>query len=108
MSKASETELAKLHGRVAQTMLEALDNQSCAAALIVEFNGELPDKVLTFLEKVRTPNPALLTAVSKFLKDNDITAALDDSDTMTELEKRLSAKRNRPRAVNDIPFADVV
>ena len=108
MSKASETELAKLHGRVAQSMLTALDNQTTASALIAEFGAELPQEVLAFMEKVRTRNPALLTAVSKFLKDSDITAALDDSDTMTELEKRLSAKRNRPRSVNDVQFADVV
>ncbi len=108
MSKASETELAKLHGKVAQTMIEALDNQSVATALVIEYGAELPDEVLAFLKKVQTPNPALLTAVSKFLKDNDITAALDDSDTMTELEKRLQSKRNRTRTVQDVPFVDAV
>lgn len=76
-------------------MLRALKASDAAVELLDEFGEELPGPVQAFLNKQAEANPALLTAVSKFLKDNNITCAIEDSKEMSELEERLSKKRKR-------------
>lgn len=95
MTKATDKLLGELHGKLAKTMLASLESSEQAAALLEEYSEELPGAVQAFLAKISDANPALLTAVSKFLKDNAITCAIEDSEEMSELEKRLQNKRKR-------------
>lgn len=88
--------LDSLHEKLAHHMLNALKHNEQAQMLLVEY-PELPSKVKELLEELCDVNPALFTSISKFLKDNNITAVIEDSDEMSELEKRLAAKR-RPVA----------
>lgn len=74
-------------------------------SLYEQFKDEVPEEVKEFLRRVSIPNPALLTAAAKFLKDNDITVAPDDSEELSDLEKRLKEKRTR-KQVNGITFVD--
>ena len=104
MSKATDKLLGELHGRLAKSMLGALQASEQAAALLEEYGEELPGAVQAFLVKTADANPALLTAVAKFLKDNKITCAIEDSEEMSELEQRLAKKRERKSVGNVIPI----
>ncbi len=91
--KATDTDLGKLHKQVALAFSNALAAKEEAQALLDEHGAELPDDVKAFIFKYAQPNPSLLTAAVKFLKDNDITCDVGDSAEMTDLQKRLQGKR---------------
>lgn len=93
MSKASDSQLGVLHGKLAKTMLDALEASDTAITLLEEYQDELPEAVTKFLEKHALSNPALLTTVARFLKDNSITCAIEDNEEMSDLEKTLKNKR---------------
>ncbi len=94
MTKAAspEKQLALLHKKLAATMIAALDSSDKAIYLLGEY-PELPKEVQTFLRDACDVNPALLQAVSKFLKDNDITCPQDESTEVDALANRLKNKR---------------
>ena len=94
MTKAAspEKQLALLHKKLAATMIAALDSSDKAIALLGEY-PDLPEDVKDFLEASCDVNPALLQAVSKFLKDNDITCPQDESQEVDALAQRLKNKR---------------
>lgn len=104
MSKATDSLLGELHGKVAKSMLDALEASDQAQALLDEYGEELPNDVINYLSKSAGNNPALLTAVTKFLKDNSITCVIEDNSDMSELEERLQNKRNKKRIGNVIPM----
>ena len=104
MTKATDRLLGELHGRLAKSMLSALSASEQAEALLEEYQDALPDSVVSFLSKTAGTNPSLLTAISKFLKDNDITCAIEDNVEMSELEERLENKRKK--VGNVIPIHD--
>lgn len=104
MSKASDKQLGELHGRLAKSMLSALEASDTAASLLDDYAEELPGPVQAFLAKHADANPALLTAISKFLKDNDITCAIEDNDELSELEEIISKKRSRKSVGNVVPI----
>lgn len=94
MARATDDTLSELHKKLAQAFLQAIDNKDEAVGLLIEY-PDLPVPVKLFLERVGIDNPALLTAATKFLKDNQITAVIDDSEETSELERRLKNKRMR-------------
>ena len=89
----TEKQLALLHKKLSITMLAALDSSDEALSLLGKYGSELPDQVTEYLEKQCAINPSLLQAVSKFLKDNDITCPQDESHELSTLEQRLKNKR---------------
>jgi hypothetical protein len=95
MTKAAgtEKELAALHKKLTKSMLAALSSSSTAIDLLVKFPA-LPTEVTEFLEDHALANPALLQAVSKFLKDNDISCPQDESEDLSSLAQRLKNKRS--------------
>lgn len=70
---ADKSLMESLHNRVAQQLLEAVDSGECSAQL--------------------------MGVAVKFLKDNNITAVIQDDATMAELQKRLEerARKRAPR-----------
>lgn len=96
MNKATENELGELHSRLARAMKQALEASDEAVRLLENIDPEeVPAEVLVFIKKHAAANPSLLTAIAKFLKDNDITCAPSDSEELSELEETLSKKRRR-------------
>jgi predicted ATP-dependent protease len=95
---AKEGELGKLHSKVARVMQNALDVQD-----------EAQVRYLDNPEAIEVPqvNASLLSVITKFLADNSITAAPDDSEHMSELEEKIK-ERQRKRSINNIiPFENV-
>lgn len=101
MSKAAEKELNALHGKVAVTMAKYLEAGETASLLLAEFGGDenFPKPVRKFLEEFIDVSPAMLTVITRFLKDNEITADAEKDNSMNALEQALA---NRKR-LSDIP-----
>jgi len=104
MSKASDKLLGELHGKLAKSMLAALRASENASELLEEYGEELPADVVSFLSKTAGTNPSLLTAITKFLKDNDITCSSEDNGEMSEREERLKKKSERKSVSNIVSF----
>lgn len=99
---ASDVELSKLHGRLAKSMVEALESADEAQALLNKVREiPLPPDVVKFLSDCAANSPSLMTAVAKFLKDNKVTCRLEDSEEMSALQQRLKEKK---RIGNIVPI----
>lgn len=101
MTQATDKDLAKLHNHVAKAMTRALESSNSAEVLLSEHGADLPDEVRDFLEQCTEVNPALLQAITKFLKDNSITCAVEDSDELSDLAQALAQKKKR-RTVGNV------
>ena len=99
MTAATEKELSELHKKVAKVLLLKLDSSHQATYLLSKDHDAdetvLPEDVIEYLETQMDASPALLTVITKFLKDNDITAVIDESKELSDLDKALAAKRKR-------------
>ena len=100
MSKASEKKLSDLHGKVAQCMLEALDQSNKASLLIERYKDDLPNDVQAFLMQCRDINPALLTSATKLLKDNNISCDITEDDQLSSLKEELANKKARVSSIS--------
>ena len=107
-SAAKEDQLGRVHATLARVFEK----------ILVKYENDL-DKDLTgenlkeeMLDAVARVNPAMLSAVSKFLKDNDIqmdSEAIDGlSDTHRRLKEKREARRKAGLSISDIPLADAV
>ncbi len=88
MAKGASTEqsLGNLHNKVTELFVKVLDEYESTPELA---------------------NPAMLGAITKFLKDNSISLESEALDELSEMEERLAAKkRNRPnlKAVTTLPL----
>ena len=88
-------ELSELHARLAKHMMNSLDQNSKAKELLEEFSGELPIPVEMFLESCAQDNPALFTAIARFLKDNSITVDPKESEDLSKIQRLLAEKRKK-------------
>lgn len=79
--RASSSVLGQLHEKLAGVMLEALDGES--------FKDEETGEVTSF----KATNPALFTAIAKFLKDNDIVAIPETEDAIGQLQEQLANRK---------------
>lgn len=84
MSKAAEKELSELHGIVARVLRSQLED-----TIVVSEDGET--------KELPTASPAVIAQAIKFLKDNDITATVEDDENLSALEEALKAKREKRR-----------
>lgn len=108
MSRATEKELGELHGRVARVMNKALENTEIAQDVyqtVAENIRNSPDELVTELPEVPVVSAPLLSAIAKFLSDNKITAAPEDSKDLKDLQDRLAQKRKK-RAVGNVVHMD--
>lgn len=106
---APEQMLSALHAQIARVMKQELDVYEAAQKWYLEWDGQpVADEDADTLVFPEPPQmaPALLSAITKFLKDNSITAAPEDSEELTELEEALQKKRDgrRARVGNVVPF----
>ena len=104
MTAATDKELSELHKKVSGVLLRQLDSATYAASLLARFRDELPDEVREFIMKQVDASPALLTVCTRFLKDNNVTAVVEDSKELSDLEKRLATKRERKVVGNVVPI----
>ena len=95
---ASESVLGELHRKIAKVMSDTLT--------VVEV---AQDRYLENDEAVEPPaqvSAALLSVMVKFLADNSITAAPEESTEMSELEKKLQERKNKRQKVANVSFME--
>lgn len=99
---AKQEALGGLHKVLTTVFQRTLDNYIAkieAEAKLLD-SGDLEDELLaSILEKGFEPNPAMLGAITKFLKDNEI--AFDDED-INKLSKTEQALKDRREARSNV------
>jgi len=95
MAKGAATEqvMGDLHEKVATVFLRILkkyEGRMDAADAAREAEDELANTLLT--EDV---NPAMMSAITKFLKDNSIEFDTEEIQKLTDTEQRLNARRQK-------------
>ena len=113
MSKgaAKENTLGGLHGTLARVFQKVLEKYELNLEAVAHLrdNGDLEDEMITVLAEIQEPNPAMLSAVSKFLKDNDIMYDTEEIDKLNAQQRRLEElkkKRGKVVNLNDIKKVD--
>ena len=114
---ANESALGGLHSTLATLLGKTLSKNMTDLAVLDMFKDfdwstadpEDPDvqAMVLALSQIREPNPAHLSVVAKFLKDNEIGMDSEQVDELSSLERRLQdnkARRGKLRLV-DIPQA---
>jgi hypothetical protein len=111
---AKESSLGKLHLKLTELFIKVLqryEDRMAVGARIdageIDLEADMIDEL--FNDNVM-PNPAMLGAISKFLKDNEISFDTEQLEELGSLERRLAEQRkkrdnvttlaNLPRAVS--------
>ena len=69
----------------------------------------MEEELVLALVELQEPNPAMLSAISKFLKDNDIGFDSEEVDALGETERRLAERREaRKKAGVDLTVVPLV
>lgn len=95
---AKQEELGKLHSVLTRVFQRTLDKYLAQMAVLDKFESsddpEFADDLLAaVIAEMGEPNPAMLSAITKFLKDNEI--AFDDEDVgkLSRTEEALKSRR---------------
>jgi hypothetical protein len=97
--KATESKLSTLHGVVADVLTAQLSHQ--VEDVKYDEDGEaVPTGVMMY-----TASPATVAAAIKFLKDNSITADIEQNENLNSLREVLANKKKRSRLGNPIEDA---
>ena len=102
MSKgaATEQQLGKLHSNLASILTKVLAGYEKKMELVQQVldAADPEDEMISvLLQQNIEPSPAMLSAVAKFLKDNEISVDSQELNELSAQEERLAnRKRNRP------------
>lgn len=110
-NSANEQELGALHASTAKVLAQALEVLDVAQRAYIKTGGlaQAEDEETGLAALYAPPprlEPALMSAITKFLKDNSITAQPEQTEVVSELEQALAAKRKKrkERIGNVLPF----
>ena len=106
MAKGASTEarMGTLHNKITELFIKVLSKYEDNLSAINNAEDEIMDGLMA---DGMMPNPAMLGAITKFLKDNSIMLESEALDELSEMEERLaSKKRNRPnlKSVTTLPL----
>lgn len=92
---ATENRLGKLHDMLTSIFIKTLKQyeQKMGAMEALDLDELENDVLVALLEKGVEPNPAMLSAISKFLKDNEIMYDTEQLEQLSTLERRLADKK---------------
>ncbi len=92
---ANEAVLGDLHASVARVFEKVLATYEKRLDVLENINTEeLTDEVLGMLMSADTmPSPAMLSAVTKFLKDNEIAFDTQEIEHLSATQERLNARK---------------
>lgn len=94
---AKEQSLGRLHSKITEVFIKVLDRYEARLDVIGEIAvEEIEDEVLReLMEDGAMPNPAMLSAITKFLKDNDIGFDTEKITELSDQERRLKERREK-------------
>lgn len=105
---ANEEAVGELHDIVTGLFKRVLKRYEGKLDAIEQLTkSDIEDEVMSALLDSYEPSPAMLSAVTKFLKDNEVTYDTEALDELGALQERLDArKRARPTlaTVTDLPL----
>jgi len=103
-NSANEAALGTLHAKVAQVFQQVLETYEARLAVVntLEQQEEVSEAMLkAIINADLDPNPAMMGAITKFLKDNSIAFDTEEVDTLSDTELRLKQRRaQRAKLVN--------
>ena len=100
-NSANEAALGTLHAKVAQVFQQVLETyeKRLAIANTVGNTEELSETMLSaLLDANLEPNPAMMGAITKFLKDNSIAFDTEEVTALADTELRLAQRRKQREA----------
>ncbi len=108
---ANEHTLGKLHSHLARVFTRVLEKyERGLEALDALPRDEVESELLEELLKIGEPNPAMLSAIAKFLKDNDIgmdSGAVEElNSTQRRLEERRAARKAAGINLSVVPHVE--
>lgn len=86
---ATESALGKLHSKLATVFIKVLERYENKLEELTE--DKLADEMLDEFE----PSPAMLSAIAKFLKDNEIGLDSEEVETLNATQRRLQEQREK-------------
>lgn len=94
---AKEQHLGKLHAKVADVFLKVLERyeERMEAIDTIDRDTLENDFLQELLDDAALPNPAMLSAITKFLKDNDIGFDTEQMAQLSDQERRLKERREK-------------
>lgn len=107
---AKEKTLGGLHAKITEVFIKVLERYEMRLDAIEEIDPkEMESEVLEALfEEGAMPNPAMLSAVTKFLKDNDIGFDTERLNELSDQERRLQERRERRKDFAELSTLRVV
>ena len=100
---AKEQQLGALHAKITDVFIKVLARYEARLDALENVTTEnITEEILDkLLEDGAMPNPAMLSAVTKFLKDNDIGFETEKLSELSDQERRLEERRKkRPNLVD--------
>ena len=97
---ASNDKLSALHEALAVVIAAQVSETALALATDAEELCDDEGNALVYY----TATPALLTVAARFLKDNDITCTVEDSEGLSSLQDQLAERKKRKNKIRDISF----
>jgi len=110
-NSANEAALGTLHAKVAQVFQQVLETyeKRLAIANTVGNTEELSETMLSaLLDANLEPNPAMMGAITKFLKDNSIAFDTEEVTALSDTELRLAQRRKQRAKLIDLTTLKVV
>jgi len=93
---AKEAALGGLHSTLARVFTKVLEKYEKGLSALESIPADaIEADMIEALTAISEPNPAMLSAVSKFLKDNDIGMDSHEVDELNETERRLAQARKK-------------
>ncbi len=107
---APEERLGNVHAKVTAIFLKVLERyEDRLDALTLLDKEEIEqDVLLEVLEQNFEPNPAMLSAITKFLKDNEISYDVPQIDELSDTERRLKERRDKRSNIQTLTDLKVV
>lgn len=91
---AKEQQLGGLHAQLARVFSKVLDKyETSLSALDNMPKDELENEMVEQLMEMGEPSPAMLSAIAKFLKDNEIGLDSEEVETLNATQRRLQDRR---------------
>ncbi len=111
-STANESEVGNLHSALTRVFTGVLKKYEKQLELSnnLEINGDIESDMIQALIETSEPSPAMLGAVSKFLKDNNIMYSTEEIEELSAQQRRLNnlkeARKGKVISLADIPLVD--
>lgn len=96
---ATQSEMGTLHSRLARVFQRVLQKYELSLDALDKIDRDnIEEEMLQALLESAEPNPAMLSAVAKFLKDNNVGMDSEAVDELNNIDTRLKERRAARRA----------